>query len=184
MSVFAGLTKSATFGHKFLYKKRNHSAESGFQVNVSPSPELGKLSSAPRYEFWVRIQENMPYFKHLALLGALLLAVGKAPAQVSVGIDAGSDYRYSDSYSDDYPDAYSDDYSSGYADAGAEPVCPYGYYAYYPYACAPYGYYGPSYFIDGIFIGAGPWYPSYYGGGYYGAGGYGGYSGYDYRSGY
>ena len=38
------------------------------------------------------------------------------------------------------------------------PVCAYGYYPDYPYACAPYGYYGPSWFANGIFIGAGPWY--------------------------
>ncbi len=41
---------------------------------------------------------------------------------------------------------------------GVEPVCGYGYYNYYPYACAPYGYYGPSWFVGGLFIGAGPWY--------------------------
>ncbi|MFZ0742847.1 MAG: hypothetical protein WAM85_00480, partial [Terracidiphilus sp.] len=26
---------------------------------------------------------------------------------------------------------------------GAAPVCPYGYFDYAPYDCAPYGYYGP-----------------------------------------
>src|SRR5262249_33928271 len=31
-------------------------------------------------------------------------------------------------------------------------------YDYAPYACAPYGFYGPDYFVNGIFIGAGPWY--------------------------
>jgi hypothetical protein len=41
---------------------------------------------------------------------------------------------------------------------GAAPVCPYGYYDYAPYACAPYGYYGPEWFASGIFIGAGPWF--------------------------
>lgn len=41
---------------------------------------------------------------------------------------------------------------------GPAPVCPYGYYDYAPYACAPYGYYGPTWFVNGIFIGAGPWY--------------------------
>jgi hypothetical protein len=41
---------------------------------------------------------------------------------------------------------------------GAEPVCPYGYYDYPPYACAPYGYYGPEWFSGGVFIGAGPWF--------------------------
>jgi hypothetical protein len=39
-----------------------------------------------------------------------------------------------------------------------EPLCPYGYYDYAPYACAPYGYYGPEWFISGVFIGAGPWF--------------------------
>ena len=41
---------------------------------------------------------------------------------------------------------------------GAEPACPYGYYDTAPYACAPYGYYGPEWFSGGIFIGAGPWF--------------------------
>src|SRR5437879_9765519 len=41
---------------------------------------------------------------------------------------------------------------------GSAPACAYGYYDYYPYACAPYGYYGPDWFVGGVFIGAGPWY--------------------------
>jgi hypothetical protein len=41
---------------------------------------------------------------------------------------------------------------------GVAPECPYGYYDYAPYACAPYGYYGPEWFTGGTFIGAGPWY--------------------------
>jgi hypothetical protein len=41
---------------------------------------------------------------------------------------------------------------------GAPPVCPYGYYSYPPYNCAPYGYYGPQWFLNGVFIGAGPWF--------------------------
>lgn len=41
---------------------------------------------------------------------------------------------------------------------GAEPVCPYGYFDYAPYACAPYGYYGPEWFVGGAFIGAGRWF--------------------------
>src|SRR6202162_3642958 len=40
---------------------------------------------------------------------------------------------------------------------GTEPVCPYGYYDFAPYDCAPYGYYGPEWFTGGVFIGAGPW---------------------------
>ncbi|WP_229668833.1 hypothetical protein [Edaphobacter acidisoli] len=41
---------------------------------------------------------------------------------------------------------------------GPAPVCPYGYYAYAPYNCAPYGYYGPEWFSGGVFVGAGPWF--------------------------
>ena len=41
---------------------------------------------------------------------------------------------------------------------GEEPGCPYGYYDYSPYRCAPYGYYGPEWFTNGAFIGPGPWY--------------------------
>ncbi len=41
---------------------------------------------------------------------------------------------------------------------GAPPICPYGYFDYAPYPCAPYGYYGPDWFDGGAFIGAGPWY--------------------------
>ena len=41
---------------------------------------------------------------------------------------------------------------------GVAPVCPYGYFDYTPYDCAPYGYYGPDWFVGGLFIGAGPWF--------------------------
>ena len=41
---------------------------------------------------------------------------------------------------------------------GAEPGCPYGYFDYAPYACSPYGYYGPQYFNGGVFVGVGPWF--------------------------
>ena len=41
---------------------------------------------------------------------------------------------------------------------GGPPVCPYGYFDYAPYNCAPYGYYGPDWFVGGVFIGAGPWF--------------------------
>src|ERR1700687_3756527 len=43
-------------------------------------------------------------------------------------------------------------------DIGVAPACPYGYYDYPPYACAPYEYYSPEWFVDGVFIGAGPWF--------------------------
>jgi len=42
--------------------------------------------------------------------------------------------------------------------SGAAPACPYGYYDSTPYSCAPYGYYSPKWFVDGAFIGAGPWF--------------------------
>ena len=41
---------------------------------------------------------------------------------------------------------------------GLAPECPYGYYDYSPYGCAPYGYYGPEWFNGGVFVGAGPWF--------------------------
>ena len=49
---------------------------------------------------------------------------------------------------------------------GVAPVCPYGYFDYAPYDCAPYGYYGPDWFVGGVFLGAGPWFhgrPGWYG---------------------
>jgi hypothetical protein len=67
----------------------------------------------------------------LATVVAMLLAVSspRAEAQVTVGVAV-----------------------------GPEPMCPYGYFDYAPYACAPYGYYGPEWFVSGVFVGAGPWY--------------------------
>jgi len=49
---------------------------------------------------------------------------------------------------------------------GVAPGCPYGYFDYSPYDCAPYGYYGPDWFLGGVFIGAGPWFHGH--GGFYG----------------
>jgi hypothetical protein len=49
---------------------------------------------------------------------------------------------------------------------GAPPGCPYGYFDYPPYDCSPYGYYGPDWFLGGVFTGAGPWFhghPGFYG---------------------
>jgi hypothetical protein len=42
-------------------------------------------------------------------------------------------------------------------EAGAAPDC-HGYYDVPPYSCAPPGYYGPEWFANGVFIGAGPWF--------------------------
>jgi hypothetical protein len=41
---------------------------------------------------------------------------------------------------------------------GVAPDCPYGYYDYAPYNCAPDGYFGPEWFNAGAFIGTGPWF--------------------------
>ena len=93
----------------------------------------------------------MRYLKYFALLGALLfLSVGSVKAQ-------------------DYDEGYYADYGS----YGPPPVCSYGYFSYYPYACAPYGYWGPNYFVDGLFIGVGPWYGRGFGRGFRGRGGFG-----------
>lgn len=66
-----------------------------------------------------------------ALAAALLILApaAQSPAQVSIGVNI-----------------------------GPAPVCPYGYFDYPPYRCAPYGYYGPDWYEGGIFIGAGPWF--------------------------
>lgn len=63
------------------------------------------------------------------VVGGLLCSAPAAKAQVSVGVNI-----------------------------GPAPVCPYGYFDYAPYDCAPYGYYGPDWFVGGVFIGAGPWF--------------------------
>ena len=98
----------------------------------------------------------MRYLKYLALLAICMFpaALPSHAQRVVVGVGVGPAYGYA-------------------------PVCEYGYYGYYPYACAPYGYYGPDYFVSGVFIGAGPWFhgsygrPGFYGRGYYGRGYYG-----------
>lgn len=92
----------------------------------------------------------MKYLRYLALAGLLMLPLAYSQAQVRVGVRIG--------------------FGPGYV--AGPPVCAYGYYPDYPYACAPYGYYGPSWFVNGVFIGAGPWYHGwgrpYWGRGFYG----------------
>jgi hypothetical protein len=106
----------------------------------------------------------MRFLRYLALLGLLIVPAAYSHAQVSVGVGVGPAY------------------GGGYY---APPVCQWGYYGYAPYACAPYGYYGPTWFNSGLFIGAGPWFRGGYGYRGYGyrAGYYGGYRG-GYRGGY
>src|SRR5712692_2019860 len=83
----------------------------------------------------------MKCLRYVALLALLALPLGYSQAEVRVGVGIGF---------------------GGYV--AGPPVCAYRYYPDYPYSCAPYGYYGPSWFANGIFIGAGPWYYGrYYG---------------------
>src|SRR4030095_14939229 len=89
----------------------------------------------------------MRYLKYAALFGLLAFGLaGNARAQVRVAVGVGPVY----------------------GTYGPAPIFDYGYYDYYPYACAPYGYYGSDWFVNGIFIGAGPWFHGYYGRGFYG----------------
>jgi hypothetical protein len=70
-------------------------------------------------------------FAAIAAVGTLLLAAAPSRANAQVNIMIG---------------------------IGAAPVCPYGYFNYAPYSCAPFGYYGPQWFTGGVFMGAGPWF--------------------------
>jgi hypothetical protein len=86
----------------------------------------------------------MKYLRIFAVFGLVLCAASFAHAQrVVVGVGIG-----------------------GPAYVAGPPVCSYGYYSYAPYACAPYGYYGPEWFNGGLFVGAGPWFhgPGFWGG--------------------
>jgi hypothetical protein len=74
------------------------------------------------------------YLRYLGLIAILMVPLASSEARVRVGVGFGLDY------------------------ITGPPVCAYGYYSYYPYACAPYGYYGPDWFAGGEFIGAGPWF--------------------------
>lgn len=85
----------------------------------------------------------MKYLRYVALLALLTLPLAYSQAAVIVrgGVRGGVGVGFG---------------VGGYV--AGPPVCAYGYYPDSPYACAPYGYYGPSWFSGGIFIGAGPWY--------------------------
>jgi hypothetical protein len=120
----------------------------------------------------------MRYMRYLALLAALMVPMSYSQAQVEAGVAAGNNQGYADQGNANQSYA-NQGYDQGYPDPGpgysnAPPVCSYGYYSYYPYACAPYGFYGPQWFAGGVFIGAGPWYHWGWGhdGGYYGRAGY------------
>ena len=82
----------------------------------------------------------MRYLKILALAAILAVPAIYAQAQVAIGVQIGPDYGY----------------------YNPPPVCEFGYYPYYPFDCAPYGYWGPQWFVSGVFIGVGPWDHFYY----------------------
>ena len=85
----------------------------------------------------------MRYLKYLTLLLAVLALPAlhsQAQVAIGVGINIGPNYGV----------------------YHAPPVCEWGFYPTYPFGCAPYGYYGPEWFVDGVFIGAGPWHNFYY----------------------
>ena len=94
----------------------------------------------------------MRILKYAAVIGFVVGLAGMMPsaasAQVRVGIGIGI----------------------GMPVYAGPPVCTYGYYPYTPYACAPYGYYGSEWFVNGVFIGAGPWFRGFYGPAFYGGG--------------
>src|ERR1035438_6347406 len=103
----------------------------------------------------------MRYLKYLALLAVLALPLTYSQAQVDAGAAAGTNQGQADQNYDqgranqDYDQGHANqNYDQGranqdydeYANQGyvnGPPVCPYGYYSYSPYACAPYGFYGP-----------------------------------------
>jgi hypothetical protein len=131
----------------------------------------------------------MRYLRYVALLAVLMVPLAYSQAQVEAGVGVGNDQGYANQ---DANQGYANQnanqnanqgyanqsYDQGYADPGpgyasGPPLCSYGYYSYYPYACAPYGFYGPQWFVGGAFIGVGPWYHWGWGhGGYYGRAGY------------
>jgi hypothetical protein len=83
----------------------------------------------------------MKYLRYVALLAILAMPLAfTSPAQAAVNVGVGIGVGVGPGY------------------VAGPPVCSYGYYPDYPYTCAPYGYYGASWFANGIFIGAGPWY--------------------------
>lgn len=82
----------------------------------------------------------MRYLKYLIVLVVLALPAAYSQAQVSIRVHIGPDYGL----------------------YNAPPVCAYGFYPDYPFGCAPYGYWGPEWFANGVFIGVGPWYRFYY----------------------
>ena len=132
---------SRRVAEKSHLESRNFCVRSEFKLIEAGDPEFLERRKRRRL--------IMKYLRYLATLSLLMLPLAYSHAEVRVGVGIG--------------------FGPGYV--AGPPVCAYGYYGYYPYACAPYGYYGPNYFVNGVFIGAGPWYHGYYRP-YYGRGWY------------
>ena len=132
------------------------------------------------FKVWFEIGSQkgpkMRYLKLLSLLGICSICLVAVPHAHAQSNQANNNQAYGgpayDNQANGNP-AYGDPAYGAPAYAVPAPVCPYGYYGYYPYQCAPYGYYGPSYFSGGIFIGAGPWFRGFGGPGFIGRPGYG-----------
>src|SRR5258708_5025771 len=134
---------------------RSHRAPQTWVRNFLPALEFNYLGASGKSEvpespdpdgFRTNIRDlarakKMRYLKCLALLAFFMFpaALPSHAQRVVIGVGVGPAYL------------------------GPAPVCAYGYYGYYPYACAPYGYYGPDYFVSGGFIGAGPWFHGFFG---------------------
>jgi hypothetical protein len=123
------------------------------RIKEAPSDAASNAFAGTRAAGLKQGGTTMRYLKYFLLLGVLMaFPLVQSQAQVRVGVGIG--------------------FGPGYV--AGPPACAYGYYDYAPYACAPYGYYGPNWFANGIFIGAGPWYHGYgWGRGYYGRAGWG-----------
>ena len=168
---------SGIYGRNYPLESRNFLRHLMFIQAGQEDPGIGALKAASHRQFRKAAGrlEIMRILRSIGLATLLAAALAFVPtaahAQVAVGIGIGPVYGYPAPVYVDGP-----------------PVCAWGYYPYYPYACAPYGYYGPDWFIGGLFIGAGPWYHGWYGHpwgwGYGRIGYYGWRGGYGYRGGY
>jgi hypothetical protein len=120
--------------------RRNFSSPSEFKCVGASEKQKAEGPHTPAYQMiespsGTKGRFIMKYLRYVALLAVLAMPFAYAQAAVTVGVGIG-----------------------GVGVVAGAPVCAYGYYPDYPYACAPYGYYGPSWFAGGVFIGAGPWY--------------------------
>src|ERR1700751_3546103 len=122
---------SSTYGAKLFPAGRVYLVWAVSPGNLPRCFLPGGFSASLGVEFDSRAGNKvkiMRYLKYFALLGALLfLSVGSVKAQ-------------------DYDQGDQGGYYAGYGAYGPPPVCPYGYFSYYPYAWGPFGCWAPRYF--------------------------------------